>query len=178
MCFAKRKAITVQHGEISTTHDGRVYHYRMSDNSLRLMRLNGQTVDLAYDPLDLGEAAVYYESRFFGLVKCVELRRMGETAFVEDMKDRAVARRQLRKAIQAVHGLAPAPTYEERLARRAEVLPARTEGPRVSVPAAIAGPVAEAAKAAREEAATPDPVVVEQVAAVEAREDDEFKFFG
>ena len=116
MCFAKRKALKVQHGEIATTHDGKLYHYRMTDNSLRLMRLNGMTVDLAYDPLDMGEAAVYYESRFFGLVRCVELRRMGETAFVEDMKDRAVARRQLRKAIAAVHRLAPVAGYEERLA--------------------------------------------------------------
>jgi transposase InsO family protein len=180
MCFAKRKSITVQHGEINATHDGRVYHYRMADNSLRLMRLNGQTVDLAYDPLDLGEAAVYYESRFFGLVKCVELRRMGETAFVEDMKDRAVARRQLRQAIRAVHGLAPAPTYEQRLARRAEVLPARADVARATMPAEIAGPVAEAAEAVRAEAVRAEAVAVEKVAAGEAAADDDgaFDFFG
>jgi transposase InsO family protein len=179
MCFAKRRDIKVQHGEISTTHDGRVYHYRMVNNSLELMRLNGKTVELAYDPLDLGEAAVYYESRFFGLVKCVELRRMGETGFVEDMKDRARANRELRKAIRAVHRSAPAPSFEERLARRAEVLPARAEVPRVEIPAAIAAPVADAAEAARSAAAPPEDVAVEKVAAAETSTDDgEFNFFG
>ena len=179
MCFAKRKALKVQHGEISTTHDSKLYHYRMSDNSLKLMRLNGMTVDLAYDPLDLGEAAVYYGSRFFGLVKCVELRRMGETAFVQDMQDRAVARRQLRKAIVAVHRMGPVAGYEERLARRAEVAPARGDA-RVEIPVAIEGPVAEAAEARQAEACPTEEVNVEKVAAAEnaAEDDGEFRFFG
>ena len=33
MCFAKRKKLTVQHGEVSTTLDARPYHYRLADNS-------------------------------------------------------------------------------------------------------------------------------------------------
>jgi hypothetical protein len=179
MCFAMRKELTVQHGEVSTTIDGRVYHYRMADNSRRLMRLNGQVVALAYDPLDMGEGAVYYGDRFFGLVRCVELRRMGETAFVEDQQDRAATRRQLRKAIQAVHGMAPAPaTFEERLSRREEMRSPRAEAVRVAAPAAIAGAVMEAAEAARAEAAPVGAVVVEKVAGVEEQGDDgAFNFF-
>jgi transposase InsO family protein len=171
-CFAKRRDLTVQHGEISTTHAGRVYHYRMVDNSLELMILDGKTVELAYDPLDLGEAAVYYKSRFWGLAKCIELRRMGETAFVEDQKERARAKRQLTQAIRVIHGMAPALSYEERLARRAEVIPERAEVPRVSIPAAIAAPVADAAEAARQAAAPPEPVAVEKVAGEADGEDD------
>jgi transposase InsO family protein len=179
MCFAKRKALTVQHSEISTTHDGRVYHYRMSDNSRRLMALDGRVVDLAFDPLDLEEAAVYYQSRFFGLVRCVELRRMGEQAFVEDEKDRRATRREMKKLVRGMHAMAPAPTFEQRLDRRAEVVPAR-EDARVSIPVAIAGPVMEAVEAARCAAEAAEPVVVEKVVAAEhATEDDgEFRFFG
>ena len=72
--------LTVRNGEVTTTLGGQVFHYRIADNPLRLVTLNGRTVELAYDPLDMGEAAIYCESRFFGLARCVELRRMGEHA--------------------------------------------------------------------------------------------------
>ena len=104
MCFAKRKTLTVKHGEIVTQHMGRDYHYRLADNPLRLMKYNGEAVEFAYDPLDLGEGAIYYETRFLGLVSCIELRRMGEDAFVEDEKERRRARREIRKAIASVSG--------------------------------------------------------------------------
>jgi transposase InsO family protein len=179
MCFAKRKELTVHNGEVSTTLAGQVYRYRMADHSLRLMQLNGRTVDLAYDPLDMGEAAIYYEDRFFGLARCIELRRMGEQAFVQDEKDRRGARREIRKAIEAIHRLAPVPTPEERLARRAEVEPDRDGSRRVTVPAEIAGPVAEAADAAAAEkdfsfAAAP---VVEKDERPAPEGDDDFSFF-
>jgi transposase InsO family protein len=181
MCFAKRKELTVHNGEVSTTLAGQVYRYRMADHSLRLMQLNGRTVDLAYDPLDMGEAAIYYEERFFGLARCIELRRMGEQAFVQDEKDRRGARREIRKAIEAVHHLAPVATPEERLARRAEVEPDRDGSSRVTVPAEIAGPVVEAADAAREEKGFQFAETGQEACPTERREtapaDDEFSFF-
>jgi transposase InsO family protein len=182
MCFAKRKELTVKHGEIVTQHLGRDYHYRLADNSLRLMKYNGQAVEFAYDPFDLGEGAVYYESRFLGLVTCVELRRMGEQAFVEDEKERRRARREIKKAIQAVSGIAPAPSLEERLARREELRPARVEVVRVEVAAELPAPVVEAAAAVaadREfafEAA--ETAVVSATETAAPSEDEEFTFFG
>jgi transposase InsO family protein len=178
MCFAKRRKLTVQHGEIATTHDGRVYRYRMADSSVRLMALNGKAVELAYDPLDLADGAVYFESRFQGIVRCVELRRMGETAFVQDERDRRAARREVKRAIAAAHRLAPAISYEERLARRAEVRPERETAARCSMPAELPTAVAEATAAMREEARPVAPVVVETVAAAPRGEDDgDFNFF-
>ena len=142
-----------------------------------MMAINGETVELAYDPLDMGQAAIYYRDRFFGLAKCVELRRMGEALFVQDEKDRRSSRRQVKKAIAAVHAVGIAPSFEERLARRAEILPAR-DFTRPEMPAQIAGPVVEAAEAARLEAAIPEPTPVEKVASPDAAaDDDEFQFF-
>jgi transposase InsO family protein len=182
MCFAKRRELTVQHGELKTTHNERAYYYRMSDNSLRLQMLNGKTVQFAYDPLDLGEGAIYYEDRFFGLATCVELRRMGEQAFVQDERDRRAARREVKRAILAASHVAPGVSLEERLARRAEVRPERAERPRVELPAAIAAPVAEAAAAVEADkgfdfqAAKADVVSATEPAA--PSEDEEFNFFG
>ncbi|HTX34341.1 MAG TPA: transposase [Bryobacteraceae bacterium] len=180
MCFQKRKELTVRNGEIQTTHAGQPYFYRLSDNSLGLQMLNGRTVEFAYDPLDLGEGAVYYEGRFFGLVSCVALRRMGEQAFVQDERDRRAARREVKKAIEAVGRMAPAPTIEERLARREEARPAREEV-RVELPVAIAGPVAEATAAAIEERHFDfEAVQADQVPGTEPpaqNEEEEFRFF-
>jgi hypothetical protein len=181
MCFAKRKELTVQHGEVSTTLNGQPYHYRMADNSLRLMTLNGNTVELAYDPLDMGEGAIYYEGRFFGLVKCVELRRMGEQGFVQDEKDRRGARREIRRAIEVAHKLAPVATPEERLARRAEVTPQRLIAARVEVPVEVPASVVEATAAASEEKAFQfevAPAAVERLEQAPAADgEDEFNFF-
>jgi transposase InsO family protein len=181
LCFAKRKELTVKHGEVVTTHDGRPYHYRMADNSVRLMQLNGKTVELAYDPLDLSEAALYYDGGFFGLVKCVALRKMGEQDFVQDEKDRRGARREIRKAIELVHHLAPVSSSEERLARRAEVLPARADVPRVEILAELPAPVMEqAAAVAEEKAFCFKDVVAEELKSTQSNDpelDDELTFF-
>jgi putative transposase len=153
LCFAKRRDLTVQHGEISMTLGGQPYYYRLSDNTPRLNLLNGKTVQLAYDPLDLGQGAVYYEDRFQGLVSCVTLRHMGEQAFVQDLRDQRAARREVKKAIRAVGAMAPACSLEERLARRAEMRPARSEVPQVTTPAALPAPLMEQAAAEAEEKA-------------------------
>ena len=76
MVFMKRRKITVQHAEVCVTFNGEQFHYRAEG----LARLNGKQVELAYDPLDLEMAAVYYESRFEGMAYCAALRRMGEDA--------------------------------------------------------------------------------------------------
>jgi hypothetical protein len=184
LCFAKRKSLTVQHGEVCTTHDGQPYHYRMADNSTRLMQLNGRTVELAYDPLDMGEAALYLEDgTFFGLAKCVALRRMGEQTFVEDEKQRRRARREIRRAITAVHQMnAPVPSPEDRLARRAEVVPAREYVPRVEVPVELPAPVQEQAAAeAKEKAFLFADVAadeLEKTPAAAEQGNDNFDFFG
>jgi hypothetical protein len=189
LCFARRRDYTVQHGEISISRLGRTYHYRM-DNPIALMALNGQTVELAYDPLDLGEAAVYArgsvasgskDATFVGIVHCVELRRMGEQAFVEDERDRRAARREVKRAIAALSGI-PVASPEERLLRRREVLPERVDVPRVEIPVALPEPI-EAAVAAR--AAERDfRFEATDAAAVERLDqpssddgDDEFHFF-
>ena len=182
MCFAKRKELTVHNGEVTTTLAGQVYHYRLSDNSTRLMLLDGNTVQLAYDPLDMAEAAIYYEDRFFGLARCIELRRMGEQAFVQDEKDRRGARREIKKAIEAAHHLAPVCTPEERLDRRAEVLPPRLIAARTEVPVDVPASVAEAAAATREEKAFQfaiAPAAVERLeqAAPAGDDEDKFNFF-
>jgi hypothetical protein len=180
MCFAKRKELTVHNGEVATTLAGQPYHYRMADNSRRLMTLDGNTVELAYDPLDMGEAAIYYEGRFFGLARCIELRRMGEQAFVQDEKDRRGARREIKKAIAVAHLLAPVPTPEERLARREEVAPQRLIAARVEVPVDVPASVVAAAAATREEKAFrfDAPAAVERLEqAAPADGDDEFNFF-
>lgn len=182
MCFAKRKELTVQHGELKTTHNGQPYYYRLADNSLRLQMLNGQTVEFGYDPLDMGQGAIYYENRFFGLATCVELRRMGEQAFVQDERDRRAARREVKRAILAASHVAPGVSLEERLARRADVRPERADIPRVELQAAIAAPVAEAAAAVDVErgfefkAAEADVAIATETAA--PGEDEEFNFFG
>ena len=182
LCFAKRKELTVKHGEVTTQHLGRDYHYRLADNSLRLMKYNGATVEFAYDPLDLGEAALYFESRFLGLVTCVDLRRMGEQAFVEDEKERRRARREIRKAIEAVGAIAPVPDLATRLARREEMRPARVEVPRIEAAAELPAAVVEAAAAVEEEwdfkfeAVSADTLSAAEKAA--PNKDEEFRFFG
>jgi len=150
-CFAKRRDLTVRSGEVKATFGGKLFHYRLADSTLRLMSLNGCEVQLAYDPFDLGTAALYYENRFLGLANCIELRRMGEQAFVQDEKDRRTARREVKKFITAVHQAVPVADHAERAARRQEVAVKRIEPARVEVEVAVGGGVAEAAESARTE---------------------------
>jgi len=142
LCFAKRRELTIRHGEVCATFGGKQYHYRFEGNRLRLLALNDRKVELGYDPFDLGVGAVYYNDEFIGLARCCELRRMGEDAFVQDERDRRATRREVRKYIAAVHQVVPVPDAETHLARRRAVAPVRPDVERptaaVSLPRAIA----------------------------------------
>jgi hypothetical protein len=178
LCFAKRKQLTVQHGEVKTTFGGQTRHYRMLGNPVRLAVLNGCTVEFAYDPLDLQTAAVYHEGRLAGLVECIELRRMGEDAFVEDEKARQAMRRETKKFITAVHSSVHVPDHAERAARR-------TVEPRLSLPApvqrvveaAIPPAILDAAAELARDRQAPVAVDVERVTATDTPKDDTFEFF-
>ncbi|HEX4311920.1 MAG TPA: hypothetical protein VHZ25_17955 [Acidobacteriaceae bacterium] len=174
LCFAKRRNLTIRQGEVRTTFGAKVWHYRLTSNPLRLMALNGCEVQLAYDPLDLQTAALYHENRLVGLVDCVELRRMGEDAFVEDEKARRRGRRETKDFIAKVHQHVHVPGHAERTARR-EVTP-RMEPARIAVPAALPAAMVETAAAIAEDKALAVAVAVQSVAAAEAV-DDEFNFF-
>jgi hypothetical protein len=180
-CFAKRRELTVKHGEVKTSFAGRDYHYRLNGNAAALAALNGQVVEFAYDPLDLGEAAIYYESRFRGMASCVDLRAMGETAFVEDERNRRAMRREVKKFVTAVHQAVPMADSETRLGRRTAILPARESGARVEVSAQLPAAIVEAEAAARADRefrfgdASGDVTCVTQPA--EADEQSAFHFF-
>jgi hypothetical protein len=149
-CFAKRKQLAVRHCELQTTVNGRVFRYRVRrEDRQRLLVLEGQTCELAYDPLDMGEAVVYFDGRCVGLADCVELRRMGEDAFREDEADRRAVRREVKSLIARVHQAVPIATADERLVRRRAVRPARVEEQRAIEPAAVLPEIAAAAELAR-----------------------------
>ena len=178
--FQKRRALKVRNGELRCTFGGRQFHFRLADSSLGLMALNGFEVELAYDPFDLERAAVYHRDRFVGLVQNVELRRMGESAFVADERDRRAARREVRRFITAVHQQIPVAGTEERLNRRAAVRPARTEPARVEVPLAVPESIVAASEAAADRAfsfaAVGDGAAVIRCADRAAYEDDDSEF--
>jgi hypothetical protein len=183
-CFAKRCDLTVRNGEICRTLRGQKYHYRLADSQLRLMSLNGCDVQLAYDPFDLGTGALYHQARFVGLVHCVELRRMGEQAFVQDERDRRAARREVKRFIETVHRAVPVADHNERAARRQATRPLRIEPARVETPAAIAESVSHAAEAARADRgfsfATPGEeliAVANRSAYQDDKDEDRFEFF-
>lgn len=150
-CFHKRKTLTVRNGGVQQTFGGRTFHYRMPSNPVQLMALNGREVELSYDPHDLGTAALYFEGRFLGLVENIELRRMGEDAFVEDERERRAARREVKDFIRQVHRAVHIPDVMERAARRRDVRPARIEPERIEEPAAVPAAIAAACAAANEE---------------------------
>ena len=179
LCFAKRRELTIRNGEIRTTFGGKLWHYRLADNPLRLMALNGCEVQLAYDPLDLETAAVYFEERLVGIVNCIELRLMGEDAFVDDEKRRRVARRETKKFITQVHEQVHVPDYRERSARRA--IEPRREPSRVTVAVTLPGALVETAAAMADAAALPRVVEVKVDRATPlspTEADDRFDFFG
>ena len=184
-CFAKRRVLTVKHGEIRTAFHGQQFHYRLMDSSVRLMALNGCEVQFAYDTMDLETAALYYRDRFVGLVSCVELRRMGEQAFVQDERDRRGSRREVKKFITGVHQQVYIPDHRERANRRREVLPARTEPKRPELAAELPQAVADAVTSASEErkfsfaASSSDGAAVIRAADASAYGDDDsdFRFF-
>ena len=148
MVFTKRRPLTVRHGEICASFGGQKFYYRLEGEPMQLMALNSQPVEIAFDPHDLGQVAVYWRDAFAGLAVCAPLRRMGEDAFVEDERLRRAARREIKRAIATVHQQTPVASPEERLARRREVLPQRTID-FTGTPVALPPAVAEAAAAVR-----------------------------
>jgi hypothetical protein len=186
-CFWKRRLLTVKHGEVRATFGGRPFHYRLTDSPLHLMTLNGFEIELAFDPFDLGSAAVYYQNRFVGLAHNAELRRMGEDGFVQDEKDRRGARREVKKFIESVHRTVPGPDYQERSNRRRAVMPQRVEPQRAEIPVALPAAIVAAAQAAADEkkfsfAASDGAEVIREAERFAYRPDDlddntDFKFF-
>jgi transposase InsO family protein len=180
-CFARRHEATVRHGEVKATFGGTPYHYRLLGNPQGLMAYNGRAVEFAYDAQDLETVAIYCEARFVGLAGNVELRRMGEQAFVEDEKTRRASRREVKRAIAAAHRDTYVPGIVERAARRGEVRPARIEPGRAEVAAELPAAIMAAAAAAEEErsfdfAAVPAEGITSQVQV--AADDGAFDFFG
>jgi hypothetical protein len=179
-CFAKRRTETVRNGEVRMSFGGRPYHYRLVEKPVALMAWNGREVECAYDPQDLGTVALYYEARLIGLAENVELRRMGESAFVQDERDRRAGRREARRAIEAVQQATYVPDVVERAARRQAVRPARLEPARTEVRVALPQGIVAAARAAEEGESFrfADAALGTPVREAEAGDDDvEFNFF-
>jgi hypothetical protein len=179
-CFAKRRELTIRNGEARTIFAGKSYHYRLANNQVALTALNGRAVELAYDPLDLGDAAIYCDGEFVGLAKCIELRRMGEDAFVEDERNRRATRREVKRYIAAAHEQIPFPSPETHLSRRRAIAPVRFDPDRTEVPVTVAPSLAAAARAAEEERQfkfSADVAPIEVVQLPLEQTDDVFNFF-
>ncbi|KKL27325.1 hypothetical protein LCGC14_2386270, partial [marine sediment metagenome] len=183
-CFHKRRRLKVRNSELRPSFSGRQFHFRMSENQGQLVALNGREVEIAYDPHDLGTAAVYYGGRFLGLAKNVELRRMGEESFVSDERDRRRSRREVKQFIKTVHQAVHVPGPEERAVRRQAVKPARLMPVgENSTPAELPAEIVQASEAAAREkefqfADAPGVDLVELDAeAYRDDKDDEFQFF-
>jgi transposase InsO family protein len=176
LCFAKRRELTIRNEEVRATFGGKQYHYRLEGN--RLFALNDRKVELAYDPLDLGTGAIYYNEEFIGLARCCELRLMGEDGFIQDERDRRATRREVKRYIAAVHQVVPVPDAETHLARRRAVAPARPDVERptaaVNLPKAIAD--AHAAQEA-ERFADVEAIHVERIEQPADGDDGTFSFF-
>jgi hypothetical protein len=78
----------VRHGQIRMMFHGveAIYIPTPEYPSAALADLNGKTVDVAVDPLDLGKVVVYYRGDLVCVCQNLELRGMGEAAFREGMK--------------------------------------------------------------------------------------------
>ncbi|MCC6301782.1 MAG: DDE-type integrase/transposase/recombinase [Gammaproteobacteria bacterium] len=179
-CFARRRQVTVRNAEIRVTFAGRDYHYRLAGNPVALTLYNGRTVELAYDPLDLGDVAVFCENRLLGLAHCAELRRMGEDAFVQDERDRRASKRVVRQFIDAIQHAVPLATPEERVIRRRAVAVERIDPDRPVIAAPVSPACAEASEAlARDRAYSfaADETPIAAVPPPPQSEDDEFVFF-
>jgi len=179
--FAKRRTITIRNGEVRTQFNKQTFHFRLADG-VSLMAFNGREVEFAYDPLDLETIALYHDSRFLGLAHCVELRRMGEAAFVEDEKIRRTARREVKRFINAAHASIPVPDYQERAARRRAVIPQRTDPARTAVACKVPAAIVEAAQADAAEkafsfAAASDADIAKVETPVRGDDDGTFRFF-
>jgi transposase InsO family protein len=185
-CFQKRRKAKVRNGELRPSFHGRQFHYRLIENPLKLMALNGRDVEFAYDPHDLETAAIYYDGRFVGLANNVELRRMGEESFVADERDRRRARREVKRFVKAVHGAVHVPDAVERAVRRQAVRPAGLIPAAAAneTPADLPADIVQASEAAQQERSfqfedSPpiDIVMAEDEARGEGSGEDEFHFF-
>jgi hypothetical protein len=186
MAFQRRKTLRVRNGEVCATFSGRQVHYRMLDNPLRLMGLNGRVVEMGFDEDDLSWGALYVDGSFVGLLDAAELRSMGGEDFVIDERNRRAARREVKKFIETVHGAIPIATAEERAMRRAAIVPALIEPAReeqaAEMPAALVAAAAalEKRRSFRFSDDVPAIGVLTQGRDVDAETnpgDDEFKFF-
>lgn len=78
----------VRHGQIRMTYGGfEAIYVPMTEYPPSILAdLNGKTVSVAIDTLDLGKVIVYHEDRLVCVCQNLELRGMGEAAFKEGMK--------------------------------------------------------------------------------------------
>jgi hypothetical protein len=109
---------------------------------------------------------------------------MGEDAFVEDERDRRAARRDVKKAITAIHRAVPVPSPETFIARRRAVLPVRRDPERIGRPVQVSQSLAQAAEAMKAEREfhfdqAPAAIEVERITAETPGDgSDTFDFFG
>jgi len=148
--FHRRREITVRQGTVTTTHAGAQFFYRLRGNSQTLMLFNGRKVELAYDPIDMGEAVIYAQGKLLGLADCVELAGMGEESFVAEERDRRASLKQIKHFIATAHAAVHIPGVTEQIHRREQVRGARCEGRGAEGPAQIIA--AEMPEAIREAA--------------------------
>jgi len=176
--FRRRRTVRVQHGEARVTFGGRQCHYRLAGEALQMMGLNGRTVQIAYDPYDLEMVVVYLDGGFVGLAENVALRRMGEQDFVADERGRRVARREVKRFIDAVHQVVYVPGAVERAARRLEVRPTRIEPVRAEVAVELPAALVAAAEAARQLRAPVEKVQIKRISVgSDDGDEDAFIFF-
>jgi hypothetical protein len=105
---------------------------------------------------------------------------MGDTAFVDDERDRRRARRTVKEFIVAAHAAIPMASPDERLDRRRETAPNRDEVPRVELPVEIAAAVVEAeaaGRAGRDFRFDQATAAVESTPPREVEDEGEFHFF-
>jgi hypothetical protein len=179
--FSKRRELIVKHGEVAVSFGGERFHYRLEGEPTQLMALNGQLIQIAYDPQNLQQVAVYWRDRFCGLAHCIPLRKMGEDLFVADEKQWRAMRRDIKARVKAIHDCIPVASPEERLTRRREILPARLGAFATETAVQFPSPIADAIAAERAEAefsfADAAPLGIVATEAPAADDSDEFHFF-
>jgi hypothetical protein len=123
----------VRSGQIRMTFAGEEFIYMPAADypSNVLADLNGKTVSVAVDPLDLGKVVVYYHDELVCVCQNLELVGMGEDAFKEAMKtQRRILRIQKEelKLVRAQGPLDPVANAQRALAAAGEfVEPQRQE---------------------------------------------------
>lgn len=161
LLMQRRKIRTVGNGgTFAVSFAGKDYVYSAPE----LWLLQGRQLETGYDPEDLGEMVVYEPgAAYVCTATCVELRRMGEEQFREDIAEQRRLVKQTRKAAEQLQRMAAIPTVEERIAwsQRMSPEPLTLEGAPTTAlleerfesaaAAAAAGPVRHALAAESEE---------------------------